>query len=71
MIGLEVVEKTRFRICGVGPGGLDSFVNRLHEAGVLTIPSGTQRLRLPALNLSRAQAEEGLGLIESAVKQLC
>jgi len=36
-------------------------VIRLHEAGVLTIPSGAQIVRLlPALNLSRNQAEEAL-----------
>lgn len=44
-------------------------VNRLHAAGVLTIPSGNQRVRLlPALNLARAQAEEGLALIERVVQ---
>ena len=45
------------------------MVNRLHEAGVLTIPSGTQIVRLlPALNLSRAQAEEGLQIIEKVIQ---
>jgi len=47
------------------------FVNRLHEAGVLTIPSGNQIVRLlPALNFSRAQAEEGVRIIESVVAKL-
>ncbi len=45
------------------------FVNRLHEAGVLTVPSGTQVVRLlPALNLTRGEAEEGLAKIESVVR---
>jgi acetylornithine aminotransferase/acetylornithine/N-succinyldiaminopimelate aminotransferase len=47
------------------------MVNRLHEAGVLTIPSGSQIVRLlPALNLSRTQAEEGLQLIEKVVRSV-
>ena len=47
------------------------MVNRLHEAGVLTIPSGTQIVRLlPALNLSRTQAEEGLQIIEKVVRSV-
>ena len=47
------------------------FVNRLHDAGVLTIPSGNQITRLlPALNLSRSDATEGIAIIESVVKKL-
>ena len=45
------------------------LVNRLHDAGVLTIPSGNQIVRLlPALNLGRAQAEEGLDVLERVIK---
>lgn len=47
------------------------FVDRLHEAGVLTIPSGAQIVRLlPAYNLARPQAEEGIELIEGVVRRL-
>jgi acetylornithine aminotransferase/acetylornithine/N-succinyldiaminopimelate aminotransferase len=47
------------------------LVDRLHEAGVLTIPSGTQIVRLlPALNLPRSQAEEGIELIRRVVRSL-
>jgi acetylornithine/succinyldiaminopimelate/putrescine aminotransferase len=47
------------------------FTNLLHDAGLLAIPAGTQILRLlPALNLRRAEAEEGLAIIESVVKRL-
>lgn len=46
-------------------------VNSLHEAGVLTIPSGTQVVRLlPPLNLTRPQAEEGLSIIERVVRAM-
>jgi acetylornithine/N-succinyldiaminopimelate aminotransferase len=47
------------------------LVNKLHDAGLLLIPAGTQVLRLlPALNLRRMEAEEGLAIIESVVKDL-
>ena len=47
------------------------FTNLLHAAGLLAIPAGTQILRfLPALNLSRAEAQEGLQIIESVVAKL-
>jgi len=47
------------------------FVNRLHEAGLLAIPAGNQVLRLlPALNLRRHEAEEGLAIVEGVVAKL-
>jgi acetylornithine/N-succinyldiaminopimelate aminotransferase len=47
------------------------FANLLHAAGLLAIPAGAQILRfLPALNLSRHEAEEGLRIVESVVAKL-
>ena len=47
------------------------FVNVLHAAGLLTIPAGSQVIRLlPALNLRPSEAEEGLKIIESAIAKL-
>lgn len=47
------------------------LANLLHTARVLTIPAGAQIIRLlPALNLSRAEAEEGLRILESVVAKL-
>jgi acetylornithine aminotransferase/acetylornithine/N-succinyldiaminopimelate aminotransferase len=47
------------------------FVDRLHEAGVLTIPAGKQVVRLlPALNLKRAEAEEGLERLAQVAAQV-
>jgi len=47
------------------------FVNRLHAAGVLTVPAGTRITRLlPPLNLSAYDAGEGIAIIEAVVKQL-
>ena len=46
-------------------------VNLLHEAGVLTVPAGTSVVRLlPALNLSREDAQAGLRAIETVVTSL-
>ena len=44
----------------------------LHAAGLLTIPAGTQVIRLlPALNLrNRPRREEGLKIIESAIAEI-
>ena len=43
------------------------FVQLLHTLGLLTIPAGTQVVRLlPPLNLRRNEAEEALRIIEDA-----
>jgi acetylornithine aminotransferase/acetylornithine/N-succinyldiaminopimelate aminotransferase len=72
MIGFELAPREKI------PGFAKSdkaaavqFVNRLHEAGVLTIPSGTQVVRLlPALNLRPQDAADGIAIIESIVKSI-
>ena len=70
MIGLE------FRSDAPGLRGSDKaaalqVVHRLHEAGVLTIPAAESVIRLlPALNLTRPEAMEGLHAIESVVAAL-
>jgi acetylornithine aminotransferase/acetylornithine/N-succinyldiaminopimelate aminotransferase len=47
------------------------FVNRLHTAGVMTIPAGNQIIRLlPPLNLKPQEAGEGISKIEEVVKSL-
>jgi acetylornithine/N-succinyldiaminopimelate aminotransferase len=70
MIGFELAPQ----VPGLtAPGKAPSLrcVSRLHEAGLLTIPSGTQVVRLlPPLNLSHAQAAEGLSIIENLVRGL-
>lgn len=46
-------------------------VDRLHQAGVLTVPAATTVVRLlPALNLTRPDAMEGLRAIEAVVAAL-
>jgi acetylornithine/N-succinyldiaminopimelate aminotransferase len=47
------------------------FVNRLHEASLMTVPAGPQVARiLPALNLKKSEADEGLHIIEEVVASL-
>ncbi len=67
MMGFELVEREKIpAFATTDKTSSIQFVNRLHDAGVLTIPSGANVVRLlPALNLTRAQAEEGLRIIES------
>ena len=49
---------------GEGKPAAIRFTNLLHEAGLLAVPAGNQRIRLlPALNLRRDEAEEGLKII--------
>jgi acetylornithine aminotransferase/acetylornithine/N-succinyldiaminopimelate aminotransferase len=72
MMGFELAGKEKIPSFAAGDKTASiQFVNRLHEAGALAIPSGAQVIRLlPALNLTRAQAEEGLKIIESVVAGL-
>mgnify|MGYP001569251356 CR=1 FL=1 len=47
------------------------FAEHLQDAGLLMIPAGPNILRiLPALNLTRGDAEEGLIIIERVVAKL-
>ena len=70
ILGIELAENIP-SFAGSEKTSALQFVNRLHDAGVLTIPSGNNIARLlPALNLTRSDAVEGIGIIESVVKQL-
>ena len=47
------------------------IVKKLHQRNLLTVPAGNSVARLlPALNLSRGEAEEGLRIIEKLVVDL-
>lgn len=72
MIGLELVEREKIpAFAGNDKAPALQFVNRLHEAGLLAIPAGSQVVRLlPALNLRRQEAEEALHVIERTVRSL-
>ena len=72
MVGFELAPKEQIPPFASGDKAPSmQFVNLLHQAGLLTIPSGTQVIRLlPALNLQRSEAEEGIAIIERVVKSL-
>jgi acetylornithine/N-succinyldiaminopimelate aminotransferase len=70
MIGMELAPNIP-AFAGEGKTAAVRFTNLLHEAGMLAIPAGTQIIRfLPALNLRRHEAEEGLRILESVVAPL-
>jgi len=70
MLGLELVDKIP-ALAGSDKSNALQVVNRLHAAGLLTIPAGTQVIRLlPPLNLTPQEAEEGIAIIEGVVKSL-
>jgi acetylornithine aminotransferase/acetylornithine/N-succinyldiaminopimelate aminotransferase len=71
MMGLELVPDLAKLPGDSAKPQATRFTNLLHASGLLAIPAGTQILRfLPALNLSRAEAQEGLQIIESVVAKL-
>ncbi|HZV33295.1 MAG TPA: acetylornithine transaminase [Verrucomicrobiae bacterium] len=70
MIGIELAPNIP-AFAGEGKTPAVRFTNLLHAAGMLAIPAGTQIIRLlPALNLSRNEADEGLRIIGFVVEKL-
>jgi acetylornithine/N-succinyldiaminopimelate aminotransferase len=70
MIGLEFQNNIPALSASERPVSLQ-MIHRFHEAGLLTVPSGTHTIRiLPALNLKRNEADEGLAIIEKVVTAL-
>jgi acetylornithine/N-succinyldiaminopimelate aminotransferase len=70
MLGLELAEKIPAFASGDKSAAIQ-FTNRLHAAGVLVIPAGTQVIRLlPPLNLNPQEAAESISKIEEVIKSL-
>jgi acetylornithine aminotransferase/acetylornithine/N-succinyldiaminopimelate aminotransferase len=70
ILGIELCEKIPAFATSDKTPALQ-FVNRLHAAGVLTVPAGNQIVRLlPPLNLKPQEAGEGISKIEEVVKSL-
>ncbi|MDB6026484.1 MAG: argD [Verrucomicrobiales bacterium] len=70
LIGLELVDKIP-AFAQSDKTHAVQFVNRLHDAGMLAVPSGTHVIRiLPPFNLRKGEAEEGLRIIESIAAQI-
>ena len=70
MIGIELApDMPAFQSSGMTAAA--GTVRRLHQAGLLAIPAGSQVIRLlPPLNLARGEAREGLQIFESVVASL-
>ena len=46
-------------------------VDRLHDAGLLTVPSGTHAVRwLPPLNVSRPEIDEAVAILQNVLEKL-
>ncbi|HEX9047647.1 MAG TPA: aminotransferase class III-fold pyridoxal phosphate-dependent enzyme, partial [Verrucomicrobiae bacterium] len=70
MIGMELQENIPAFSASDKPASIQ-FTNRMHAAGVMVIPAGTQVIRLlPSLNLKPQEAGEGIAQIEQLVKSL-
>lgn len=70
MIGIELAEGIPAFAESKRPVSVQ-IVERLHDAGLLTIPAGARVFRLlPPLNLLQADADEGLAIIEGVIKDL-
>jgi acetylornithine aminotransferase/acetylornithine/N-succinyldiaminopimelate aminotransferase len=70
MLGIELVPDHPALSNPQRPPSLE-FVNRLHEKGLLTVPSGNQVIRLlPPLNLSRTEAAEALQIMRSLLSTM-
>ncbi|MHB8523578.1 MAG: aspartate aminotransferase family protein [Limisphaerales bacterium] len=71
MLGLELTSAIPAFASSNGKAPSLRFVEKLHQAGVLTIPAGTNVIRLlPPLNLQRSEAAEGVKIIERVVGEL-
>lgn len=65
MIGIELAPELREPAAGPRQTPAVRVLQLLHAAGLLTIPAGARVIRLlPALNLSPADAEEGLKILD-------
>jgi acetylornithine aminotransferase/acetylornithine/N-succinyldiaminopimelate aminotransferase len=70
MVGMELAADIP-AFSGEGKTAAVRFTNLLQAAGLIAIPAGTQIIRfLPALNLRRSEADEGLKIIGGVVEKL-
>jgi len=71
MLALELVPDFATRIETSGRSPSLFVVDRLHEAGLLTIPSGTHAFRwLPPLNIAQAQIDEAAEIVGAVFRGL-
>ena len=72
MLAFELVPDFVERVPHAKERGPSLFVvDRLHEAGLLTVPSGAHSIRwLPPLNVQRAEIDEAAGILRSVLQAL-
>jgi acetylornithine/N-succinyldiaminopimelate aminotransferase len=71
MVGFQLRQDIKSVARAEAPSPALHMVNLLHQAGVMTIPSGQYRMRLlPPLNLTREEASEGLEKIRAVAAQM-
>jgi acetylornithine/N-succinyldiaminopimelate aminotransferase len=72
LLGIELAADFATR-CGLPPGKAPSLflVERLQQAGLLSIPSGTHTIRwLPPLNVSAVEVNEAVGILSAVLSAL-
>jgi acetylornithine/N-succinyldiaminopimelate aminotransferase len=73
MIGIEFVPDFAQRAASLPEGKAPCLlaVERLHEAGLLTVPSGTHAIRwLPPLNVKRIEIDEAVAILRDVLVRL-
>lgn len=70
MIGIELVADFAAKTGRDGTPSL-TLVNLLHEAGLLTVPSGTHAIRwLPPLNVTEAEVDQAVDILRSVLQKI-
>jgi len=70
MIGVELAEDYAQKSghCAAGAVPSLALIGRLHERGLLSVPSGTHAVRwLPPLNVSREEIDKAVGILRDAL----
>ena len=72
MIAFELVADFAERVPSKDRAPSLFVVDRLHEAGLLTVPSGTHAVRwLPPLNVKAQEIDEAAAILAAILRQLC
>jgi len=67
MIGIQLAQDYSVRIGDTRPPSM-ALIHRLHEAGLLGIPSGTHAIRwLPPLNVTRAEIDRAVSILRQVL----